>query len=128
MSQQASHSAVTRVPVFSGKTRVRGLWQRELADGTIVYEAQITLGRRERRVRLDARTKTDAINEHKALRVDQEPGDAPRTGSLVPTSSSSPPSTSTTSTPASITATRHDASRLARSRSTGSGSALSSCR
>jgi integrase len=85
MSQQVSHSAVTRIPVFSGQRRVRGLWQRELADGTIVYEVQVTEGGRNSRIRLDARTKTDAILEQQALRVDHSRGEAPRTGSVVST-------------------------------------------
>jgi integrase len=82
----ASYGDASRRPVFSGNRRVPGLEQRALADGRVVFEARLRLGAKHaRRIVLDAQTKTDAILELQALRVDRHRGDPARTGSLVPT-------------------------------------------
>jgi integrase len=70
--------SATRTPVFSGTRRVPGLYERTLADGTIIYDAALRLGGAVRRRRLQARTKTDAIAELRALQVDHSRGEAHR--------------------------------------------------
>jgi integrase len=67
-----------RRPVYSGNRRIPGLYERTLADGTIVYDAALRLGGQVRRRRLLARTKTDAIAELRALQVDHARGEAHR--------------------------------------------------
>ena len=47
MTQEVSHGAATREPVYSGTRRVRGLWQRTLADGSTVYEARLRIDGRD---------------------------------------------------------------------------------
>ena len=81
MSPAASHK---RTPVYTGSRRVRGLYQCQLADGTIVFDARVSMDGGTRRVRLDARTKTDAIRELEALRTDQRRGVAVQTARLLP--------------------------------------------
>ncbi len=83
MTQQVSHGA-RREPVYLGKKRVRGLWQRALVDGTIVYLGRLQIDGREKVVVLEATTKTDAIRELEALRVDRDRGET-RHRSLTPT-------------------------------------------
>lgn len=73
-----AHGSLTRRPVYSGSRRVQGLYERKLADGRTVYDAALRLGGKGRRHRLEARTKTDAINELRALRVDYERGEQHR--------------------------------------------------
>jgi integrase len=84
MTQEVSHGAGSRRPVYSGNHRVRGLWVRRLADGSEVFDARLRLDGRERRVTLEATTKTDAIRELEALRVDRDRGET-RHRSLAPT-------------------------------------------
>lgn len=72
MPLTASHGPQSRAPVFHGTRRVRGLYQRQLASGQTIYEAR--LGKEDRRVRLDATTKTEAIAELEALRTDRRRG------------------------------------------------------
>jgi integrase len=84
MSPEASHDPTRREPVYSGTRRVRGLTQRQLADGTIVFETRPSLNGTKRRVVLDATTKTDAIRELEALRTDYRRGVAVETTSLLP--------------------------------------------
>ncbi len=74
----SSYGAQTRRPVYSGTRRVSGLYERTLADGSTVYDAALRLDGKVRRHRLDAQTKTDAINELRALQVDYERGEAYR--------------------------------------------------
>lgn len=83
MPHASSHGSLTRRPVYQGNRRVRGLYERRLADGRIIFEAR--LGKDDRRVILDAKTKTDAIREAEALRTDRRRGVPAKTGSLVPT-------------------------------------------
>src|SRR5262245_6495705 len=71
----ASYGVTTRQQVFSGKRRVPGLYERTLADGTTVFEANLRLNGRMTRRRLDASTKTDAVREVEALRVDSYRGE-----------------------------------------------------
>jgi integrase len=73
-----THGSLTRRPVYSGSRRVPGLYERTLADGSTVYDAALRLGGKSRRHRLEATTKTDAINELRALQVDYERGEAHR--------------------------------------------------
>lgn len=68
----------TRRPVYSGNRRVPGLYERTLADGTVVYDAGLRLNGQPTRRRLVARTKTDAISELRALQVDHSRGEAHR--------------------------------------------------
>ena len=84
MTQEVSHGASTREPVYSGSRRVRGLWQRKLADRSTVFEARLRTDGREKRVALEATTKTDAVRELEALRVDLDRGER-RHRSLAPT-------------------------------------------
>jgi integrase len=65
---------VKRHPVYQGKTRVPGLWERESASGR-VYEFQKRVDGKMRRIKLRATTKTDAINEARGLGVDLDRGD-----------------------------------------------------
>lgn len=74
----AVYGAASRRPVYSGNRRVPGLYERTLAGGATVYEAALRLGGRVRRHRLEAGTKTDAINELRALQVDYERGEQGR--------------------------------------------------
>jgi integrase len=74
----AKHGAQTRQAVYSGKRRVPGLYERTLADGVKVYDVALRLGGRVRRHRLEARTKTDALAELRALQVDYERGEQHR--------------------------------------------------
>jgi integrase len=82
-----SHSvygARSRRPVYVGKRRVPGLYERTLAGGNVAYEARIRLaGGTQRHVLLDATSKSEAVAELRALRVDDERGQAPQTRSLV---------------------------------------------
>lgn len=78
MTHQSSQKASARRPVYSGKRRIPGLYERALADGTIVYDAALRLGGRSARRRLHASTKTDAIAELRALQVDHARGEAHR--------------------------------------------------
>jgi integrase len=75
MTRQASHGAGSRRPVYSGNRRVRGLHERTLADGTIVYEARLRIDGKDSTIVLEAITKTDAIHELEALRVDRQRGE-----------------------------------------------------
>jgi integrase len=84
MSKQVSHGAGSRRPVYSGNRRVRGLHERTLADGTVVYEARLRIDGKDMKVVLDATTKTDAIHEHEGLRVDRQRGEV-RHDQLTPT-------------------------------------------
>ena len=58
-----------RRPGFQGKKRVPGLWVRKVA-GADVYEVQKRVDGKMRRLKLRAKTKTDAINEARGLNVD----------------------------------------------------------
>jgi integrase len=73
-----SHGASTRQPVYSGNRRVPGLYERTLANGSVVYDAALWIAGKSRRFRLDATTKTDAIAELRALQVDHARGEAHR--------------------------------------------------
>lgn len=75
------YGATTRRPVYSGNRRVPGLYERVLADGATVYEARLRLGGAVKRHTLEARTKTDAIAEIRALQVDYERGETHRSPS-----------------------------------------------
>src|SRR4051812_30065059 len=75
---RATHGAVTRRPVFTGNRRIPGLYARTLVDGSVVYEAALRLGGTVRRHRLEATTKTDAIFELRALKVDYARGEQHR--------------------------------------------------
>jgi integrase len=73
-----THGASTRQPVYSGNRRIPGLYQRTLASGAMVFEFAGRLGGKVRRHRLAATTKTDAINEARALHVDYTRGESHR--------------------------------------------------
>jgi integrase len=81
----ASYGAGSRRPVYSGTRRVPGLYERRLADGSSVFDVALRLGGKSRRVRLTARTKTDAISELRALQVDYERGEPQRSSAVAPT-------------------------------------------
>jgi integrase len=70
----------SRQPVFNGKRRVPGLYQRMLKDGTTAFEVLARMGGKLRRHTLKAKTKTDAVNELRALQTDYARGER-----LVPT-------------------------------------------
>lgn len=82
---RSSHGAETRTPVYSGNRRVPGLYQRALANGQAVFEARLRLGGKVSRHRLQATTKTDAVLELRALRVDVERGEVHRSPALAVT-------------------------------------------
>ena len=84
MTRKVSHGAATRRPVYSGNRRVPGLHERTLADASTVYEARLRIDGTDTTILLDATTKTDAIHEIEALRVDRERGEL-RHGQLTPT-------------------------------------------
>jgi integrase len=75
---QASYGAATRRPVYTGNRRIPGLYERKLANGTVVYDVALRLGGSVRRHRLEAHTKTDAIVELRALQVDYGRGEMHR--------------------------------------------------
>jgi integrase len=81
----ASYGATSRQPVYSGTRRIPGLYERTLASGAAVFEAATRLDGKVTRRRLTAATKTDAIRELEALRVDSARGDAYRSPTLAPT-------------------------------------------
>lgn len=74
----AVYGATSRRPVYSGSRRVPGLYERTLAGGQTVYDVALRLGGAVRRHRLEASTKTDAINDLRALQVDYERGERHR--------------------------------------------------
>lgn len=81
----SSYGLTSRQPVHSGKRRVQGLYQRTLADGTLVFEVRQRLGGGKlRRVRLEATTKSDAIVEQQALQVDFERGQLHQSKAVAP--------------------------------------------
>jgi integrase len=84
MSTQVSHGATSRRPVYSGNRRVRGLHERTLADGTTVYEARLRIDGKDKWLVLEAKTKSDAVRECEALRVDRDRGEI-RHDRLTPT-------------------------------------------
>jgi integrase len=85
MPDAVSHGADSRRPVHSGTRRIPGLYERRRADGTTAYEARLRRnGGSPRLILLDAKTKSDAITELRALRVDGKRGDPLRTRSVVP--------------------------------------------
>src|ERR1700677_45019 len=71
----ASYGATSRRPVYTGNRRVHGLYERTRVDSSTVYEAALRLGGKVRRHRLEARTKTDAIIELRALQTDYDRGE-----------------------------------------------------
>jgi integrase len=77
-----SYGAQSRQPVYTGKRRVPGLYERKLASGGIAFEAKLRLGGQLRRHRLEASTKTDAIAELRRLQVDFERGEFGRSSAL----------------------------------------------
>jgi integrase len=81
----SSYGATTRKPVHSGTRRVPGLYERTLADGSTVFEAALRLGGKVRRHRLEAKTKTDAIAELRALQVDYSRGESHRSAAAAVT-------------------------------------------
>jgi integrase len=84
MTNEVSHGAHSRRPVHSGNRRVRGLWERTRTDGTIVFEAHLWIDKRDKTIVLEATTKSEAIREIEALRVDRDRGER-RHGSFAPT-------------------------------------------
>src|SRR4051812_6431532 len=78
MSHEVSHGAATRRPVYAGKTRVPGLFERTRADGSVAFEVSARLGGRMRRHTLTAHTKSDAIRELRELLVDYQRGEQHR--------------------------------------------------
>jgi integrase len=81
----ASYGATSRQPVYSGTRRIPGLYERTLANGATVFEAATRLDGKVTRRRLTAGTKTDAIRELEALRVDTARGEVHRSPTLTPT-------------------------------------------
>src|SRR5690242_19353777 len=75
VTRASSHGSQRR-PVMTGSRHVPGLYERRLADGTLVFDAAFKLRGRVIRRRLNASTKTDAIHEIRALRVDLERGES----------------------------------------------------
>jgi hypothetical protein len=67
--------------VFTGNRRIPGLYERKLKDGSTVYEVHARLGGKLRRHTLNARTKTDAIAELRALQTDYARGELHRSPS-----------------------------------------------
>jgi hypothetical protein len=64
MSHEVSHGAASRRPVYSGKRRITGLYERRRADSSTAYEARLRpYGGAPRLVLLDATTKTEAFAE-----------------------------------------------------------------
>jgi len=72
------YGATSRTPVYSGKRRVPGLYERVRADGSSVFEAAFWFAGKTRRHRLEAQTKTDAIAELRALQTDYRRGEPHR--------------------------------------------------
>src|SRR5262249_6714235 len=72
--ESSQHGAQSRTHVEHGGRPVPGLHQRTLKDGTLVFEARLRIDGKDRRVRLDAKTKTEAVRAYQALRVDRDRG------------------------------------------------------
>src|SRR5262249_4204471 len=85
MTRRSSQSEARDCPVYSGSRRIPGLFQRERADGSLIYEARVRLAGKRQRLVLDATNKSAAIAELEALRVDRRRGVPARSGTLVPT-------------------------------------------
>jgi integrase len=85
VTQSSSHGSLTRRPVYSGSRRVPGLYERTLSDGSTVFDAAVRLGGKVCRRRLESRTKTDAIVELQALRVDHSRGQLYQSAVMSPT-------------------------------------------
>ena len=85
MTRSSFYGARSRRPVYLGSHRVAGLYERTNADGTTVYEVAQRLAGKVRRQTLTARTKTDAINEQRALQVDYYRGELQRSPAATPT-------------------------------------------
>ena len=126
MTQEVSHGAATREPVYSGKRRVRGLWQRTLADGTIVYRGAAP-DRRARQAR-PARSDDEDRRDPRARRRCASIATAASNGTARSRrrSTSSPTNGSSTCRRASVSATSGAATRSAPSTCTGSGSTRTS--
>ena len=77
--------AAERRPVYHGPKRVTGLYERTTTDGRTVWELRVLSRGRRQQVTLDATTKTDAIREALAARVDLDRGERHRSPSLSPT-------------------------------------------
>jgi integrase len=74
-----------RAPVFSGKRRVKGLYERKLSDGTTVYDARIRVDGIEHKKPFGAITKTDAIRAVEDFRVALVRGEEPDADSTAAT-------------------------------------------
>ncbi len=74
MTREVSHGATTRVPVHVGQRRIPNLWQRTLADGSVVFEFAGKVDGRVLRRRLAATNKTDAATEAGGLTTDRDRG------------------------------------------------------
>jgi integrase len=85
VTQEAFHGAATRTPVIHGGRQVKGLHQRTLADGTVVYEARLRIDGKDTRVVLEATTRSDAVREYQGLRTDRDRGDIQENRLLNPT-------------------------------------------
>jgi hypothetical protein len=85
MTQEGSHGAASRRPVYTGNRRVRGLHERVLAGGGVAFEARLRIDGVDKWLTLEAKTKTDAIHELEELRVDRRRNELHRHGSLAPT-------------------------------------------
>lgn len=75
MTIAPSHGPGSRTPVYTGDRRISGLYERTLVNGQSVFEARLRLGGQVRRHRLEARTKTDAVVELRALQTDYARGE-----------------------------------------------------
>ena len=71
MTSSSTHSAATRRQVRHGGRLIESLWQRQLKDGTTVFEASLRIGGKKKRKVLTARTLTEAIRQLDGLRVDR---------------------------------------------------------
>jgi integrase len=85
VTQESFHGAQTRTPVEHGGRRVPGLHQRTLRDGSTVFEARLRIEGKDRRVVLEATTKSDAVREYQGLRTDRDRGDVQENRLLNPT-------------------------------------------
>lgn len=77
--------AAERRPVVSGGRPVPGLYERTTSTGQTVYELRVLARGVRKQQTLRATTKTDAIREAQAARVDLQRGEAHRSPSLSPT-------------------------------------------
>ena len=85
MTAASFHGAETRRPVVYGGRRIRGLHERTLKNGSVIFEARLRVDGKDTRVVLDVLTRTDAVREFENLRADRNRGTVHENPTVNPT-------------------------------------------